>query len=70
MSTAPLNLAAFLMKYKDMQVSAGFQRYSFDASAGLNPFGLAEYHPATLPRGGYAGDLAADILFTEFSFGF
>lgn len=55
---------------KDIQVSAGFQRYSFDASAGLNPFGLAEFRPAGLPRGGYVGDLGADILFTEFSFGF
>ncbi|BCW87089.1 hypothetical protein sos41_02150 [Alphaproteobacteria bacterium SO-S41] len=54
----------------DIQISAGFQRYGFNASSGLNPFGLAEFHPAGLPSGGYVGDLDADIVFTEFSFGF
>jgi predicted porin len=51
----------------NIQIAAGYQSYSFDASAGLNPLGLAE---SGLTRGGYASDLDADILFTEFSFGF
>ena len=51
----------------NIQIAAGYQNYRFDASAGLNPLGLAE---SGLARGGYAGNLDADILFTEFSFGF
>lgn len=54
----------------DIQIAAGYQRYDFDASAGLNPGGLAEFHPAGIPGGFYVGDLGADILFTEVSFGF
>lgn len=54
----------------DLQVSWGYQRYSFGASAGLNPLGLAEYGTANVPGRFYAGDLGADILFTEVSFGF
>ncbi|MCC6918127.1 MAG: porin [Alphaproteobacteria bacterium] len=54
----------------DLQVSWGYQRYSFGASAGLNPLDLAEYHTANAPGSFYAGDLGADILFTEVSFGF
>jgi len=54
----------------DIQISAGFQRYGFGTSAGLNPFGLAEVRPAGLSGGAYVGDLDADILFTEFSLGF
>lgn len=53
----------------EIQIAAGFQRYSFAAGAALNPFGLAETRPADLPGGAYVGDLDADIVFTEFSFG-
>ena len=53
-----------------IQIAAGFQRYDFSASAGANPFGLAEAPLIGSPRAGYAGDMGANILFTELSFGF
>lgn len=54
----------------DIQIAAGYQNYSFDASSGLNPFGLADTRPVGLTGGGYVGDLDADIIFTEISLGF
>ena len=52
----------------DLQLSAGWQSYRFDAGAGINPGGLAQTGVIGAP--GYVGDLDADILFTELSFGF
>lgn len=54
----------------DIQLSAGWQSYRFDASAGLNPAGLAEIGVFAASRPTYAGNLDADILYTEISFGF
>ncbi|MFO1237962.1 MAG: hypothetical protein U1F24_13325 [Alphaproteobacteria bacterium] len=63
-------IAAAYAVTPDIQIAAGFQRYGFEAGAALNPLGLAETRPADLPGSPYIGDLDADILFTEFSFGF
>lgn len=63
-------IAAAYAVTPEIQIAAGFQRYGFEAGAALNPFGLAETRPADLPGGAYVGDLDADIVFTEFSFGF
>lgn len=63
-------IAAAYAVSTDIQIAAGFQRYRFDASPGLNPLGLAEFHPAGVARSPYVGDLDADIVFTEFSIGF
>lgn len=63
-------IAAAYAVTTDIQISGGYQRYDFDASAGLNPFGLGEFHPANVVGPTYAGDLGADIIFTEFSIGF
>jgi predicted porin len=63
-------IAAAYAVDSDIQIAAGFQRYSFDAAPGLNPLGLAEFRPVGVARSPYVGDLEADILFTEVSFGF
>lgn len=55
---------------KDFQIAAGWQSYDFGASAGINPLALAQSGIVGAPGGGYAGDLRADVLFTEISFGF
>lgn len=52
----------------DIQVAAGWQSYDFDAGAAINPGGLAQ--SSILGGSAYAGDLKADILYTEISFGF
>ena len=54
----------------DIQVSAGWQSYDFDAGANLNPAGLAQTGVFGAPGSMYAGDLKADIVYTEVSFGF
>ncbi len=54
----------------DIQLAAGWQSYDFSAGAGLNPGGLAQTGLLGTPRFTYAGDLKADILYTEISFGF
>jgi predicted porin len=63
-------LAAAYAFDTDIQIAAGYQSYDFGTSAGLNPLQLGEYRPAGIPGGSYVGDLGADILFTEVSFGF
>jgi predicted porin len=62
-------LAAGYAITPDVQVSLGYQDYGFDAAAGLNPLGLARTAPAGL-LSGYAGDLGAEVFFTEFSLSF
>lgn len=54
----------------DIQLAAGWQSYDFAAGAGINPGGLAQAGVVGAPGGTYAGDLTADILYTEVSFGF
>lgn len=54
----------------DIQVSAGWQSYDFDAGANLNPAGLTQTGVFGAPGSMYAGDLKADIVYTEVSFGF
>lgn len=54
----------------DIQLAAGWQSYDFNASAGLNPGGLAQTNIFAASRPTYAGDLKADVLYTEISFGF
>jgi len=54
----------------DIQIAAGWQSYDFDAGAAINPGGLAQSFVFGAPGGTYAGDLTADILYTEVSFGF
>ncbi len=54
----------------DIQVAAGWQSYDFNAGAGINPTGLAQSGVIGAPGSTYAGDLKADILYTEVSFGF
>lgn len=63
-------IAAAYAVDSNIQIAAGYQRYGFDASAGLNPFGLSQTRPTGLAGGRYVGDLDADILFTEISLGF
>jgi predicted porin len=62
-------LAAGYAITPDIQLSLGYQDYGFDASAGLNPLGLARAAPAGLGSG-YAGDLSGEIVYTEFSLSF
>ncbi len=55
---------------KELQLSAGFQRYSFDASSGINPLARADARPLGMIRSTYVGDLSADVIFTELSYEF
>ena len=54
----------------DLQIAAGWQSYNFSAGAAINPAGLAQAGIVGAPGSTYSGNLNADILYTEVSFGF